>query len=189
MNQDTDSFNELKKLWAQQTVRIEQLEVANQELCNKLKTRKVLTSQQRLSRDIKIKSILGLVMVAISPLIWIAVKLPVWYGLTYAFSGCIVSILNYYIVRYINAEDLISIPVADAVLRITRIRNFISRVQYLSVFLLLLLIGFGAVLLANHTEAIIGGAVCGLVVGLIIGVVRLVRQNRLLKQMTESISE
>ena len=185
-----DDLDIIKQQWQRLAARTEALEQANQQMARQLASNKISSLQDRLANRISRLGWLGFVLPILAPLLYYLLNLPWWIAIAYAVFGIIMAALSLWIAEYIRAEDLASMPVAQALKRAVNIKKYQNRSRIFGIACCAVIIA-GIVLMAPagpEREAILIGGSIGFVIGLAFGIHRCIINARLTRDLIKSFS-
>ena len=183
-------FDELKKSWQEQSVRIERLEKQNRYLTQQVRFSSLATKRSKLLRDYRI-----LVIVAILMLPFIVMSFPI-IGVTsrtevfFMFGMAALVVINAYILFYIKSIDITRLSVRDALTKVFALERKRLILRYVSIAIAVCIISMMLYDLYFIGEiAAITGACVGGVVGAILGLRKEMEIRAIIKDMREDLED
>lgn len=188
---NTPDLDLIKQQWQQLSVKVDNLEQANQRLSDQLALNKAKSYQQRLASRVKSISWAGLLLPVLAPMLYFSLNMPVWICFVYAIYGIGMCNLNRRLSAFILSKNMLEISATEALQHATAVRLYQKNVRILSVFLaVMLLFGMYYVLPpSEHRSYILIGGGVGLVLGLAFAIPRCITNARLARRMAQSLSE
>ena len=188
---NTPDLDLIKQQWQQLSVKVDNLEQANQRLSDQLARNNAKSYQQRLAGRVKGISWAGLMLPVLAPMLYLSLNMPVWICFVYAIFGVVMCILNRRLSNFILSKNLLEIQATEALQHATAVRLYQKNVRILgSLLAILLLFGMYYVLPpSEHRSYILMGGVVGLVLGLAIAIPRCITNARLARRMAQSLSD
>lgn len=188
---NTPDLDLIKQQWQQLSVKVDNLEQANQRLSDQLARNNAKSYQQRLAGRVKSVSWAGLMLPVLAPMLYFSLQMPVWICFVYAIYGIGMCILNRRLSAFILSKNLLEISATEALQHATAVRLYQKNVRILSAILaILLLFGMYYVLPPSEHQfyILIGGGV-GILLGLAFAIPRCITNARLASRMAQSISD
>ena len=184
---EADKLNEIKSLWSRLHADNEALREANRRLSAQLSRHRVSTLQSRFSRRFIFYCLMALVLTLSSPILVTVLDFPVWMAVVYGGYGLIMFTLNTLLKHYIDAYNLSLMPVAEALLRATKIKIHYQQTRLIGFATCVpVLIGFFYCITDDPYMYI--GAGIGLCVGFSIGITRLLTDLRYTRKIIDSVN-
>lgn len=184
-----DNFENIKQQWSRLAARTDALEEANRRLAQQFANTRASSLQDKLAWRISLMGWIALLLPVLAPTIYYVIELPWWVALIYGIFGVAMSVGHFALSEFIRAQRLAELPVADAIVRATRIRRWQSRLTIAGIIVgvsVIALMGF-MVPLGPEREAILVGGAVGLAIGLPIGIYRTLANARLSRQLLDSV--
>lgn len=181
----------IKQQWQQLSVKVDNLEQANERLSDQLARTNAKSFQERLAGRVKRISWAGLLLPVLAPMLYYSLQMPVWMCFVYAIFGIFMCILNRRLSSFILSKNLLEISATEALQHATAVRLYQKNARILGVFLAaLLLFGMYYVLpLSEQRSAILWGGVVGLLIGLAFAIPRCITNARLARRMAQSLTD
>lgn len=188
---NTSDLDFIKQQWQQLSVKVDNLEQANQRLSDQLARTNAKSFQERLAGRVKRISWAGLLLPVLAPMLYFSLQMPVWICVVYAIYGIFMCILNRRLSTFILSKNLLEISATEALQHATAVRLYQKNLRILSAILAILLL-FGMYYMLpvteHHTFILMGGLV-GLVLGLAFAIPRCITNARLARRMAQSLSD
>lgn len=188
---NTSDLDFIKQQWQQLSVKVDNLEQANQRLSDQLARTNAKSFQERLAGRVKRISWAGLLLPVLAPMLYFSLQMPVWICVVYAIYGIFMCILNRRLSAFILSKNLLEISATEALQHATAVRLYQKNLRILSAILAILLL-FGMYYMLpvteHHTFILMGGLV-GLVLGLAFAIPRCITNARLARRMAQSLSD
>ena len=189
--ENNDNLDLLKEQWKHIADHTSNLEDANRRIAANLSTNKVTSIQDRLARRVSCHGYMGLILPALSPLVYYVLHLPWWIALFYALFGIAMSIASVMLAEYIRADNLTELPVAQAIRRACKIKVRQQKIRLSGIIAGCVLLVAMAITLPGgpERESIVFGGAVGLSIGLAIGLRIYVINTRLTRRLIKSLNE
>ena len=181
----------IKQQWQQLSVKVDNLEQANERLSDQLARTNAKSFQERLAGRVKRISWAGLLLPVLAPMLYYSLQMPVWMCFVYAIFGIFMCILNRRLSTFILSKNLMEISATEALQHATAVRLYQKNVRILSAILaILLLFGMYYVLPpSEHQSYILTGGVVGIILGLAFAIPRCITNARLARRMAQSLTD
>ncbi|MGN0224241.1 MAG: hypothetical protein ACI4AM_09505 [Muribaculaceae bacterium] len=188
---NTPDLDLIKQQWQQLSVKVDNLEQANQRLSDQLARNNAKSFQERLAGRIKRISWAGLLLPVLAPMLYFSLQMPVWICFIYAIYGIAMCILNRRLSAFILSKNLLEISATEALQHATAVRLYQKNVRILgSLLAILLLFGMYYVLPpSEHQDYILMGGLVGMVLGLAFAIPRCITNARLARRMAQSLTD
>lgn len=184
-----DPLEQLRADWQRVRLDAEGLEATNRILSERLARKKTLTIQDELSARLRRISWVGLAFPPLAFVMFHQLELPLWLCVVYTVFGLVMATLNRILGDYVSSVRLVELPVAEALRRATYIKVRQQQLRALGVAAGLTVVGLLMMeLLETANDAVVLGAVAGLVFGLAIGIPRCIKNARLARRLIDSLS-
>ncbi len=186
-----DELDILKKQWQQVKIENDKLTEANDRLARRLADGQVSTIQDKLVRSHARLQYVGLLLPLLAILIYYQLQMPLWVAVLYALFGVVMSVLNILFVNYIKEEQLVTLPVADALRRAAVIKDRQTKLLMCGIVggVVVLAVFFFFILDVDDSGATLLGAILGLGVGLAISIPKCLRERRMARKLYDSLNE
>ncbi len=178
----------LKDKWQRIAVKTDALEDGNRRLAQELASGRIRTAQRSLV-DFYIKAgIIGLCVVALSPMIVTVLEFPIWVAVVYGVFGLIMSILNFCFSRRIARTSYISLPVVEALSLAVALRKKQKQLRAIGIsFGLVVLLSLAVPAFDVSNDAVYIGFLSGLAIGIPLAIVKNRRATRLARKLQEEL--
>lgn len=188
---NTSDLDLIKQQWQQLSVKVDNLERANQRLSDQLARTNAKSFQERLAGRVKRVSWAGLLLPVLAPMLSYSLHMPVWICFVYAIFGIFMCVLNRRLSAFILSKNLLEISATEALQHATAVRLYQKNVRILSALLaILLLFGMYYVLPpSEHQSYILTGGGVGIVLGLCFAIPRCITNARLARRMAQSLTD
>lgn len=185
----SDPLEQLRESWQKLSLDAEGLDKTNKMLSEQLARKKTTTIQDDLAARLRRISWIGVAFPPLAFVMFYQLDMPLWLCVTYTVFGLLMASLNRILGDYVSAVRLVELPVAEALRRATYIKVRQQQLRALGVTAAFMVVGLLMMeLLETGNDAVVLGAVVGLVAGLAIGIPRCVKNARLARKLVESLS-
>ena len=188
---NTSDLDLIKQQWQQLSVKVDNLERANQRLSDQLARTNAKSFQERLAGRVKRVSWAGLLLPVLAPMLSYSLQMPVWICFVYAIFGIFMCVLNRRLSTFILSKNLLEISATEALQHATAVRLYQKNLRLLSALLaILLLFGMYYVLPpSDHQSYILIGGAVGIILGLAFALPRCITNARLARRMAQSLTD
>lgn len=182
-----DSFEDIRRNWAQLPIENEILRQKNIELMRELSGQKIRSHQDKLCRAYRIGYI-GFLFPLLALMMYHAIDMSVGICVFYSLFGVSAGVYDLWFMHYVREADYMSMPVVDAVTRASRVVKYQNWSTIISIMLAVAMLGwlFYDMNRFGDTDVIWGGIIGGIIGGAI-GTVQCVKNHRHARQMLREI--
>lgn len=184
-----DKLEDIKSLWQSIAIDDNALEDANRTLSIRFSAKKVASLQSKLARRTRIVSWAGLLLPVLAPMLHYVAGISPGLSIAYAVFGIAMSVFGLVLASHMQSRQLVEMPVADALMHAASIRKWMVTERIVGIVCGVAILAWLFVEIFSFNDLpMLFGAIAGLGFGLAAGISRSLKDFRMIRHITDCLS-